>query len=51
MVADPRAIGPALDRAFSSGVPYVVNVLTDTEAAELLGIPFDKVKHARKQRH
>ena len=33
MVADPRAIGPALDRAFSSGVPYVVNVLTDTEAA------------------
>ncbi|NME79572.1 acetolactate synthase [Rhodococcus sp. 105337] len=33
MVADPRAIGPALDRAFSSGIPYVVNVLTDTEAA------------------
>ncbi|MFD3809545.1 acetolactate synthase [Rhodococcus sp. NPDC058639] len=33
LVADPRAIGPALDRAFSSGIPYVVNVLTDTEAA------------------
>ncbi|MBM7458773.1 acetolactate synthase [Rhodococcus coprophilus] len=31
-VGDPRAIGPALDRAFASGIPYVVNVLTDTEA-------------------
>jgi acetolactate synthase-1/2/3 large subunit len=26
-------IGPALDRAFASGVPYLVNVLTDPEAA------------------
>lgn len=31
-VDDPRAIGPALDRAFASGIAYVVNVLTDKEA-------------------
>jgi acetolactate synthase-1/2/3 large subunit len=28
-VARPDDIGPALDRAFASGVPYLVNVLTD----------------------
>ena len=28
-VSDPGDIGPALDRAFASGVPYLVNVLTD----------------------
>jgi acetolactate synthase-1/2/3 large subunit len=28
-VSDPADIGPALDRAFASGVPYMVNVLTD----------------------
>ena len=28
-VSDPAQIGPALDRAFASGVPYLVNVLTD----------------------
>ena len=28
-VTDPEQIGPALDRAFASGVPYLVNVLTD----------------------
>jgi acetolactate synthase-1/2/3 large subunit len=28
-VASPADIGPALDRAFASGVPYLVNVLTD----------------------
>lgn len=32
MVTDPREIGPALDRAFASGVPYLVNVITDVEA-------------------
>lgn len=32
-VTDPRQIGPALDRAFASGVPYMVNVVTDVEAA------------------
>jgi acetolactate synthase-1/2/3 large subunit len=32
-VSDPRQIGPALDRAFASGVPYLVNVITDVEAA------------------
>ncbi|MDP3967525.1 MAG: acetolactate synthase [Nocardioides sp.] len=32
-VTDPRDIGPALDRAFASGVPYLVNVITDVEAA------------------
>jgi acetolactate synthase-1/2/3 large subunit len=29
LVTDPDEVGPALDRAFASGVPYVVNVLTD----------------------
>ncbi|WP_104108110.1 acetolactate synthase [Nocardioides sp. 616] len=31
-VTDPRQIGPALDRAYASGVPYLVNVITDVEA-------------------
>lgn len=29
MVTDPTQIGPALDRAFASGVPYLVNIVTD----------------------
>jgi acetolactate synthase I/II/III large subunit len=33
LVADPREIGPALDRAFASGIPYLVNVMTDVDAA------------------
>jgi len=33
MVTDPKEIGPALDRAFASGVPYLVNVMTDVNAA------------------
>ncbi|HYN33236.1 MAG TPA: thiamine pyrophosphate-dependent enzyme, partial [Ilumatobacteraceae bacterium] len=28
-VSSPAEIGPALDRAFASGVPYLVNILTD----------------------
>jgi acetolactate synthase I/II/III large subunit len=32
MVTDPTQIGPALDRAFASGVPYLVNVITDLNA-------------------
>jgi len=32
-VTAPDAIGPALDRAFASGVPYLVNVLTDPAIA------------------
>ena len=28
-VTSPEEIGPALDRAFASGVPYLVNVVTD----------------------
>ncbi|MGJ9421099.1 acetolactate synthase [Aeromicrobium sp. CF3.5] len=32
MVTDPTQIGPALDRAFASGVPYLVNVMTDVDA-------------------
>ncbi|HKX71702.1 MAG TPA: thiamine pyrophosphate-dependent enzyme, partial [Acidimicrobiales bacterium] len=28
-VSDPEEVGPALDRALASGVPYLVNVLTD----------------------
>ena len=33
MVTDPREIGPAMDRAFASGVPYLVNIVTDVNAA------------------
>jgi thiamine pyrophosphate-dependent acetolactate synthase large subunit-like protein len=29
LVTDPDQIGPALDRAFAAGVPYLVNVLTE----------------------
>jgi acetolactate synthase-1/2/3 large subunit len=29
LVTSPDGIGPALDRAFASGVPYLVNVVTD----------------------
>lgn len=32
-VTDPAQIGPALDRAFAAGVPYLVNVITDMAAA------------------
>ncbi|MGN0063368.1 MAG: acetolactate synthase [Nocardioides sp.] len=32
-VTDPKEIGPALDRAYASGVPYMVNVITDVDAA------------------
>ena len=32
-MTDPRQIGAALDRAFDSGVPYLVNVITDVDAA------------------
>ena len=32
-VTDPREIGPAIDRAFDSNVPYLVNVITDVKAA------------------
>jgi acetolactate synthase-1/2/3 large subunit len=30
-VTDPDDVGPALDRAFASGVPYLVNVVTDPD--------------------
>lgn len=33
VVSKPGDIGAALDRAFTSGVPYLVNILTDPEAA------------------
>jgi len=32
-VTTPDELGPALDRAFASGVPYLVNVVTDAEVA------------------
>lgn len=32
-VRSPADLGPALDRAFASGVPYLVNVLTDPDDA------------------
>ncbi len=33
LVTDPKEVGPALDRAFASGAPYLVNVITDVTAA------------------
>src|SRR5690606_14292060 len=33
LVTSPDEIGPALRRAFDSGVPYLVNVVTDPEIA------------------
>jgi acetolactate synthase-1/2/3 large subunit len=32
-VTDPKQIGPALDRAYGAGVPYLVNVITDVNDA------------------
>jgi acetolactate synthase-1/2/3 large subunit len=32
-VTDPRQIGAAIDRAFDARVPYLVNVITDVDAA------------------
>ena len=32
-VSDPAQIGPAIDRAMNAGLPYLVNVMTDPEAA------------------
>ncbi len=32
-VSDPRQIGAAIDRAFEANVPYLVNVITDVNAA------------------
>jgi acetolactate synthase-1/2/3 large subunit len=32
-VTDPDQIGPAIDRAMASGIPYLVNVMTDRDAA------------------
>ena len=32
-VTDPKQIGPAIDRAMASGIPYLVNVMTDPDAA------------------
>lgn len=31
-VTDPEQIGPAIDRAMASGMPYLVNVMTDPDA-------------------
>ena len=33
LVTKPAEIGPALRRAFDSGIPYLVNIATDPEAA------------------
>ncbi|MGH3328916.1 MAG: acetolactate synthase [Streptomycetales bacterium] len=33
LVTRPDQIGPALDRAFAAGMPYLVNVVTDPEVA------------------
>lgn len=41
-VSDPRRIGPALDRAFASSVPYLVNVLTDPDVAHLRQVAYPR---------
>ncbi|MET3960783.1 acetolactate synthase-1/2/3 large subunit [Marmoricola sp. OAE513] len=33
LVTDPAQIGPAIDRAFAANVPYLINVITDVNAA------------------
>ncbi len=33
MVTDPRQIGAAIDRGFAANAPYLVNVITDVDAA------------------
>jgi acetolactate synthase-1/2/3 large subunit len=33
MVTRPDELGPALDRAFAAGVPYLVNVVTDSSVS------------------
>ena len=33
LVTNPRDIGPAIDRAMASGIPYCVNVMTDASVA------------------
>ena len=33
MVSDPAEIGPALQRGFAAGAPYLINVITDPDAA------------------
>jgi acetolactate synthase-1/2/3 large subunit len=33
LVTDPTHIGPAIDRAFAANVPYLINVITDVNAA------------------
>jgi acetolactate synthase-1/2/3 large subunit len=30
LVTDPEEVGPALDRGFAAGVPYLINVVTDS---------------------
>ena len=32
-VTDPSKVGAALDRAFAAGTPYLLNVITDVDAA------------------
>ncbi|KRA37549.1 MULTISPECIES: acetolactate synthase [unclassified Nocardioides] len=32
-VTDPRQIGPAMDRAFAANAPYLINLITDVNAA------------------
>lgn len=33
MITDAAALGPAIDRALASGVPYLLNVITDPDAS------------------
>jgi acetolactate synthase I/II/III large subunit len=33
LVTEPDGIAPAVGRAFASGVPYLVNVITDPQVA------------------
>ena len=37
LVTDPEQVGPALDRGFAAGVPYLINVVTDPRFGQHTG--------------
>ena len=49
LVTEPAEIGPALRRAFASGVPYLVNVVTDS-AGRLSAVDHRRLSQRRATR-